>query len=196
MVRGRSESWNLRDLHMTETLERLMSHHGAGARAIVWEHNTHIGDARFTDMADDGMVNVGQLVREGHAGEGVFLVGFGSYRGSVIAGRQWEAPMQRLRVPPAREGSWEEILHRLGSDDRLLLLTDAPHTREWLQPWGHRAIGVVYHPETEHYGNYVPTVLPRRYDAFVYLDETQALHPLHVPAREEGEVPETFPSGV
>jgi len=196
MMRGGPDSWNVRDRHMAETLDRLMAHHGPDARAIVWEHNTHIGDARFTDMAEDGMVNVGQLVRERHGGEGVVLVGFGSYRGSVIAGRRWEAPMGPMPVPPARKGSWEHVLHRAGAEDKLLLLADADPTREWLQPRGHRAIGVVYKPEHEYYGNYVPTVLPRRYDAFLFLDETQALHPLHVPARAEGEVPETFPSGV
>src|SRR5205807_9830134 len=93
MIRGGPDSWNVRDRHMAETLERLMRHHGPDAKAIVWEHNTHIGDARFTDMADDGTVNVGQLVREGHAKEGVVLVGFGTHRGRVIAGQEWEAPM-------------------------------------------------------------------------------------------------------
>lgn len=197
MVRGGPESWNIRDRHMTETLERLMRHHGPAAKAIVWEHNTHIGDARFTDMAEQGEVNVGQLVRERHGDEGVVLVGFGSYQGSVIAGREWEVPMERMRVPPAREGSWENVLHQAGANDKLLLLASADQTRDLLQPRGHRAIGVVYHPEYERYGNYVPTVLPRRYDAFLYLDTSQALHPLHeVQPREEGEVPETYPSGV
>jgi erythromycin esterase-like protein len=196
MVRGGPESWNIRDRHMADTLDRLMAHHRAGAKAIVWEHNTHVGDARFTDMAEEGMLNVGQLAREHHSGEGVVLVGFGSHRGSVIAGLEWEAPMERMPVPPARAASWEDVLHRLGSDDRLLLFADADMTRELLQPRGHRAIGVLYHPHHEEYGNYVPTVLPRRYDAFLYLDETHALHPLRVPVREEGEVPETFPTGV
>ena len=195
MVRGGPESWNLRDRHMTETLERLMRHHGPEAKAIVWEHNTHIGDARYTDMADDGMVNVGQLVRQGHATEGVFLVGFGSHRGSVIAARDWEAPMERMPVPPAREGSWEDVLHRAGAADKLLLLEDVRDDDDFLVERGHRAIGVVDHPEYEHLGNYVPTVLPRRYDAFCYLDATAALHPLHLrPAPDK--VPETFPWGV
>jgi erythromycin esterase len=196
MVRGGPGSWNIRDRHMAETLERLTHHHGPGAKAIVWEHNTHIGDARFTDMADEGMVNLGQLARERHADEGVVLVGFGSYKGTVIAGREWEAPMERMRVPPAREGSWEQVLHEIGPEDRLLLLAGADHTREMVLPRGHRAIGVVYHPEYEYLGNYVPTVLPRRYDAFLYLDVTGALHPLPVEAHEEGEVPETYPTGV
>jgi erythromycin esterase-like protein len=197
MVRGGPDSWNIRDRHMTETLERLLRHHGPGAKAIAWAHNTHIGDARYTDMAGAGEVNVGQLVRERHGGDGVVLVGFGSYRGSVIAGRQWEAPMERLRVPPAREGSWEDVLHRAGAHDQLLLPAGARPAPELLGPRGHRAIGVVYRPEYERYGNYVPTVLPRRYDAFLYLNSTRALHPLHeVQPREEGEVPETYPWGV
>jgi erythromycin esterase len=196
MVRGGPESWNVRDRHTTETLERLMRHHGPEARAIVWEHNTHIGDARFTDMAEEGMVNIGQLVRERHENEGVVLVGFGSHRGTVIAAREWEAPMRIVSVPPARSGSWEDILHRAGSDNKLLLFADQDEAKPLLEQHGHRAIGVVYRPEHEHLGNYVPTILPRRYDAFLYLDETQALHPLPARARQEGEVPETFPSGV
>ena len=150
-----------------------MRHHGPRARAIVGEHNTHIGDARFTDMADLGEVNVGQLVRERHGHEGVVLVGFGSYRGRVIAGRRWDSPMERMRVPPAREGSWEDVLHQAGAEDKLMLLASAEPTPELLQPRGHRAIGVVYRPESECFGNDVPTVLPRRYDAFLYLDTTR-----------------------
>jgi erythromycin esterase-like protein len=144
-------------------------------------------------MADDGMVNVGQLVREGHDAEGVVLVGFGSYRGSVIAGKEWDAPMERMEVPPGREGSWEQVLHGAGAADRLLIFEDPTH--EMLRVRGHRAIGVVYHPEYERFGNYVPTVLPRRYDAFLFLDETTALRPLHMKA-DTHKVPETYPSGV
>ncbi len=196
MVRGGPESWNIRDRHMTETLERLMRHHGPDAKAIVWEHNTHIGDARFTDMAEDDMVNVGQLIREGHGEEGVVLVGFGSHHGSVIAGDEWDAPMERMTVPPARAGSWESVLHAAGADDKLLLFSSADSSGPMSERRGHRAIGVVYHPKYEHLGNYVPTVLPRRYDALLYLDETEALHPLHLVPRVEGELPETYPSGV
>src|SRR5207248_5911101 len=96
MLRGGPESWNIRDRHMGETLDRLLRQHGPAAKAIVWAHNTHIGDARFTDMAGEGMVNVGQLAREQYGEEDVALVGLGSYRGSVIAGRRWEAPMERM----------------------------------------------------------------------------------------------------
>jgi erythromycin esterase-like protein len=197
MVRGGPQSWNVRDHHMVLTLERLMRWHGPRSKAIVWAHNTDIGDARFTDMADDGTVNVGQLIREGHTPDDVVLVGFGSYRGRVIAGSEWEAPQQRMEVPPARPDSWEDMLNRAGPADRLLLLDGLRGDRAWLARLSHRAIGVVYHPTLEHLGNYVPTVLPRRYDAFLFLHETQALRPLHgVEVHDEGEVPETYPTGV
>jgi len=197
MIQGGPESWNIRDRHTAETLERLMRYHGAGAKVIVWEHNTHIGDARFTDMAREGMVNVGQLVRESHAAEGVVLVGFGSYQGEVIAADEWEAPQQRMPVPPGRPGSWEDVLHQAGEKNRLLLFDEVHDNAELLKERGHRAIGVVYHPNFESYGNYVPTVLPLRYDAFLFFSQTQALQPLHgVEVHDEGEVPETYPSGV
>lgn len=196
MVRGGPESWNVRDRHMVETLERLMRFHGPEAKAIVWEHNTHIGDARATDMAWSGMVNVGQLVREAHRLEDVVLVGFGSHRGGVIAGRQWGAPMEPMPVPEARAGSWEDALHRASGEDQMLLMEDVARFREFRESRGHRAIGVVYDPEYEYRGNYVPTILPDRYDAFLYVEETRALHPLPVEAREDAEPPETYPWNV
>ena len=195
MVRGGAASWNIRDTHMVETLERLMAHHGADAKAIVWEHNTHVGDARATDMARAGMVNVGQLVRQGHEEEGVVLVGFSSYEGSVIAGSEWGAPMRRLPVPPAQPGSWEAVLHEHSATDRLLIFAeDEPD--EMLEPRGHRAIGVVYDPRRERFGNYVPSVLPFRYDALVHLDRTTALRPLAMRVQADGEPPDTFPTGM
>jgi erythromycin esterase-like protein len=197
MVRANNESWNIRDRHMMQTLERLLDYHGPKARVIVWEHNTHIGDARFTDMAAEGMVNIGQLARQRLGEDNVVLVGFGSYRGSVIAGREWGAPHQTRPVPPARENSWEDVLHRIEPADKLLVFGPALG-REMLQWRGHRAIGVVYRPEYEQFGNYVPTVLPRRYDAFLFLDRTRALVPLAEPEGHviEEEVPETYPTGV
>ena len=206
MVRGGPESWNVRDHHMVDTLDRLMAHHrqtNPETKAIVWEHNTHIGDARFTNMASGGMVNVGQLVRQGHDEEGVVLVGFGSHRGTVIAGEEWGARMQRMHVPDARPESWEDVMHAaiVGAPDQpgaaLLVFEggDDGGIPDLDEPIAHRAIGVVYDPAHEHWGNYVPTVVPRRYDAFVFIDETKALSPLHMPVREE-EIPETFPSGM
>lgn len=194
MVSGGSESWNLRDRHMTNTLNRLMQYYGPDAKVIIWEHNTHIGDARYTDMAASGMFNVGQVVREEHGDDGVVLVGCGSYGGTVVAGRSWGAPMEVMDVPPARAGSWEQALHLMDGEDRLLLFHPPADAENALAvPRGHRAIGVVYHPEYE-LGNYVPTVLPLRYDAFLYLDQTQALHPLHIEPRPGP--PELYPWGV
>ncbi|MDO8502626.1 MAG: erythromycin esterase family protein [Gemmatimonadaceae bacterium] len=197
MVRGGPGSWNVRDNHMVETLNRLMSHHGRGAKAIVWEHNTHVGDARFTDMATSGMVNVGQLVRQEHERDGVVLVGFGTHRGTVIAGREWGATMERMRVPEAREGSYEHAMKLAGIEDSLFIFPagESDETRELREPRGHRAIGVVYNPHTEHWGNYVPTILPGRYDAFIYIEKTEAVDALHMAVLVDGEVPETFPSG-
>jgi erythromycin esterase-like protein len=199
MVRGGAASWNVRDRHMVETLDRLMMRHGHRARAIVWEHNTHIGDARFTDMAQSGMVNVGQLVRQAHARDGVVLVGFGTHHGSVIAGDEWGAPMHRRPVPDARDGSVEDLLHRAGTGRNGILLFDGSNDggiAGFHVPLPHRAIGVVYDPHGERWGNYVPTIVPRRYDAFLYLDETSALLPLHMPIFADGEVPETYPTGM
>jgi erythromycin esterase-like protein len=196
MVRGDSPSWNIRDRHMTETLERLMTHHGPRAKAIVWEHNTHVGDARYTDMAASGMVNVGQLVRQGQQFGDVVLIGFSTHHGSVIAGEAWGAAVQRMSLPPARPGSWEDVLHHAAPDKQLIVFRPDGTSNVMLAPRGHRAIGVVYRPQYEAFGNYVPTIMPLRYDALIYLDKTHALHPLHVPASFEHEVPETFPSGV
>jgi erythromycin esterase-like protein len=202
MLGGGPDSWNLRDLHMADTLDRILAEHGSQTRAVVWAHNTHVGDARHTEMANVGMLNLGQLARERHGPDDVVIVGFGSHQGTVIASRGWEEPMQRMRVPEAQRRSWEAVMHDAIGMDSLLVLSgidglsriDDP---EVLAPRGHRAIGVVYRPEHEA-GNYVPTVLPRRYDAFVYLDRTTALHPLHRVGVEapEPEAPETFPSGM
>ncbi|MBP1966803.1 erythromycin esterase family protein [Paenibacillus aceris] len=178
MVRHDAESWNIRDRHMTEALRRLAQHHGPDAKVIVWEHNTHIGDARATDMQADGMVNVGQLVREAHGEADVFAIGFGTYRGTVIAAKAWGEPVATMQVPAAQPGSWEELMHRAGAHDQILLLRkeDPVLGHEVL---GHRAIGVVYRPAYER-GNYVPSVMARRYDAFVHVDESHALRPLTI----------------
>jgi erythromycin esterase-like protein len=183
MVRGSSESWNVRDVHMVDTLDRLLDH--AGGPAVVWEHNTHIGDARATDMSGAGMVNVGQLLRERHGTDDVVLVGLGGYRGGVIAGDQWGAQMQRMPVPDARSGSLEALLHEEVGADSLFVVPrgDRP---AWLERrLDHRAIGVVYRPERERWGNYVPTVLGERYDAFLYLEDTSPLQPLHLERADE-----------
>jgi erythromycin esterase len=181
MVRSSTNSWNIRDQHMTQTINRLMQLHGPEAKIIVWEHNTHVGDARATDMAAEGMVNVGQLVREQHQAEGVYIVGFGSYQGSVIAGSAWEAPMQRMNVPPAQPQSWEALMHAITPADKIIITKEWRDDPELMKTRGNRAIGVVYDPKREQ-GNYVPTQLADRYDAFLFIDKTQALKPLNLPS--------------
>lgn len=189
------ESWNVRDRHMVETLNTLVDYHDPDAKVIVWEHNTHIGDARATDMVRSGLVNVGQLVREQHEEDGVVLVGFGSYEGSVIAGSHWGANMRRMEVPEAIGNSLENELHNQQPGNKLIILDEDREVQEaFAERKGHRAIGVVYYPERER-GNYVPTRLSQRYDAFLFIDRTQALHPLKIEA--DGHLtPETYPFGI
>jgi erythromycin esterase-like protein len=203
MIRGGATSWNVRDHHMVETLERLMLHHGPLSKAIIWEHNTHVGDARFTDMARHGMVNVGQLVREAHGGsprdgDGVVLVGFGTHRGTVVAGSEWGAPMRNMRMPLARDGSWEDDLHEALGENGMLIFdgSDNGAVSGLDQPVDHRAIGVVYDPGAERWGNYVPTIIPRRYDAFLFIDETHGVDAMHMPVAVGSELPETYPTGL
>jgi erythromycin esterase len=199
MVHGGPDSWNVRDTHMADTLDRLLEHYdarvpGRRARAVVWEHNTHVGDARYTDMSDAGMVNVGQLARERHGEQDVVIVGFGSHHGSVIAGASWGAPMQRMPLPPARGGSVETLLHEAVADATALFVVP-PDSPDWLvRELPHRAVGVVYRPQAERWGNYVPTVLGRRYDAFCWFDESRALSPLAGTHPRDGEL-ETYPYG-
>ena len=194
MVRSNSESWNIRDLHMSDTLDRLCDHFGPESRALVWAHNTHVGDARATDMAHAGMINIGQITREKYGVDEVALVGFGSHRGEVIAAAEWGASERVLEVPVAIRGSHEDLLHSaLGYPAVLDFGTD--RSGAWLRAHrGHRAIGVVYQPRHE-FGNYVPTVMGRRYDALIWLEDTTPLEPLrHEPPPREAEL-ETAPSG-
>jgi erythromycin esterase-like protein len=179
MIGGGRRSWNIRDLHMADTLDRLLDHHGGegGGRGIVWAHNTHVGDARATAMAGSGELNIGQLARERHGADQVVLVGFGGHRGTVLAGDAWGAPVETMPVPPARAGSLEDVLHH-GAPERALFVWPPDRPDLLTDELDHRAIGVVYHPERERWGNYVPTVLGERYDAFVWFDETTALRPL------------------
>jgi erythromycin esterase len=195
MLKGGGASWNARDSHMQETLEKLLDFHGSGSKAIVWAHNTHIGDAAFTDMADAGMYNIGGLSRHTFGTDQTVLVGFGCYAGSVIAGSSWGDPMRIMQVPPSIKNSWEHCLHEAGTTNKLLLMDDIRDTVLAEQAIGHRAIGVVYHPEYERRGNYVPSIVAKRYDAFLFIDKTKALHPLHIHP-DPHLVPETYPFGV
>ncbi|WP_207915812.1 erythromycin esterase family protein [Flavobacterium caseinilyticum] len=196
MIKRGSTSWNIRDEHMVSTIDRLMKFHGKDSKIIVWEHNTHIGDARATDMAAEGMVNVGQLLREQYAADGVIAVGFGSYQGSVVAGREWGDSMRKIKVPEAIHGSWEHAFHKANNgQNRLLLMNKVKEEKCLFSPIDHRAIGVVYNPEHEKFGNYVPSILPERYDAFIFIDETNALHPINIEVNGN-QIPETYPFGM
>ena len=192
MVKSDDESWNIRDRHMVDALQSIVKFYGNDAKVIIWEHNTHVGDARYTDMKDGGMVNVGQLVRETYGENNVFIIGSGSYSGSVIASDQWGGPITTMSVPPAQNGSWEELLHRTGAGNKIVLSSELKQNNALMQSIGQRAIGVVYDPNNEN-GNYVPSVIPNRYDAFVFTDRTSALHPINVSTRNEP--PDTYPSG-
>jgi erythromycin esterase len=192
MMRFDNESWNVRDRHMMETLHRLRTFHGGG-KVIVWEHNTHIGDARATSMKRGGMVNIGQLAREQYGKEEVALVGFGSWSGTVVAGEEWGAPMNIMQLPPAREGSIEHYLHTTFGRNGYLLFSEGVEG-PFYEPVPHRAVGVVYHPDRERQGNYVPSVMAERYDAFIHFDRTKALHPLHLEPYAR-QTPDTFPFG-
>ncbi|WP_141584823.1 erythromycin esterase family protein [Actinomadura sp. WMMA1423] len=193
MVHGGPESWNVRDVHMADTLDRLMDFHGG--KAVVWAHNTHVGDARATDMAAAGMVNLGQLARERHGAEGVVLVGFAGGPGEVVAAQNWGGPMEVMHVPPPEPGSLEEVLAESELHRGMFIVPPEPDKPPFLtETLGHRAIGVVYDPDLDR-RHYVPTRLADRYDALCWFRTTSALQPLHLEAARRGEL-ETMPTGV
>jgi erythromycin esterase-like protein len=193
MFRGGVESWNLRDRHMAETLEQLSAHleHRSGhGKVAVWEHNSHLGDNRATELGQAGQLNVGQLVRERH-GRQALLVGFTTYTGTVTAASEWGGPAERKQVRRALPGSWEEMFHESGKPAFLLNPVELPGRRL------ERAIGVVYQPQTERVSHYFHTRLADQFDAVIHLDETTALEPLERTSEwDAGELPETFPTGV
>src|SRR5256886_1468900 len=198
MFRGRVESWNLRDQHMAETLGALVTHlnaQGQTAKVAVWEHNSHLGDARATYMADHGELNVGQLVRERYGSEAV-LVGFTTHRGTVTAASDWDGPAERKRVRPALEDSYEASFHDADIPNFLLPLR-GPDSEAFRDSRLERAIGVIYLPQTERQSHYFEARLSDQFDAVIHFDETSALQPLERQALwETGEPPETFPTGM
>ena len=197
MMRGDAESWNVRDQHMLETLELLLDRYGADSRAIIWAHNTHIGDYRATDMLSSGYVNLGGLARERFGEDAVRLIGFTTYHGSVVAASGWGEDPQMMQVPPAREGSLEGLLHDLDLPRAMIPIRgQPPETLAALsEEIGHRAIGVVYDPDRERMGQYVPTRLAGRYDGLYFIDRTEAVTPLAIPV-DLSEEPESWPSGL
>jgi erythromycin esterase-like protein len=200
MFRGRVSSWNLRDRHMAETLDSLVAYlsaQGSPAKVVVWEHNSHLGDARATSMGKAGEWNVGQLVRERH-GRDAILVGFTTHHGTVTAASNWDAPAERKRVRPALENSYEALFHDVDMPRFLLTFRNTDHASVVLrEPLLERAIGVIYRPETERASHYFHARLSKQFDAVVHFDETRAVEPLERTVEwEAGEVPETFPTGI
>jgi erythromycin esterase-like protein len=198
MFRAEVSSWNLRDRHMAATLDALDHHLDqqlGRSRIVVWEHNSHVGDARATDMKRRGEFNVGQLARQRY-GDDCALVGFTTYSGEVTAASYWGEAPRRRRVLPALRGSYEDVLHGLGGHD-FWFRTDARAIPDTLrQPRLERAIGVIYRPETERRSHYLVSRLLSQYDAVVHLDHTHAVEPLdRDPLWDAGEPPETFPTG-
>jgi erythromycin esterase-like protein len=192
-------SWNLRDRHMAETLEALASHLGRGGRAkiVVWAHNSHVGDARVTEMGQRGELNIGQIARERYGRDAV-LVGQTTDHGTVTAASDWDGPAERKRVRPGMPGSYEALFHMTDLNRFMLLWGDGDAATEALrEPLLERAIGVIYRPDTERISHYFRTRLPNQFDAVLHFDETRAVEPLERNAEwEKGEVPETFPFAV
>jgi len=194
MFGGRVSSWNLRDRHMAETIDALAQHLGRNARIVVWEHNSHLGDARATAMGREGELNVGQLVREKH-GDDARLIGFTTYHGTVTAASEWDGPAEHKRVRPGMPGSYEALLHDAGVSDFVLPLRGNSAARALEDERLERAIGVIYLPATERLSQYFEASLPRQFDAVIHIDETRAVEPLERFEREHTrEMPETFPS--
>jgi len=197
MYYGGPESWNLRDTHMFETLEHILEAHGPEAKAVVWAHNSHIGDARATDMgAVRDELNIGQLCRE-RFGDAAALIGLGTHTGTVAAATDWDGDMEVKRVRPSRADSVERLCHDAGVPRFLLdLRRDEALRRRLAETRLERFIGVIYRPETELMSHYSDVALSRQFDAYVWFDETRAVTPLGPKHAPRGEVPETYPFGV
>lgn len=199
MFRGRVSSWNLRDSHMADTVEALLAHLGRDgheSRLVVWAHNSHLGDARATEMGVRGEHNVGQLLRE-RFGPAVFSVGFTTHTGTVTAATDWDAPAELKNVVPSLPGSYERLLHDCGRD-RFYLSLSSPDVRKALrEPRLERAIGVIYRPETERGSHYFHARLPDQFDSVIHIDVTSAVAPLErLGATDEAEIPETYPTAL
>jgi erythromycin esterase-like protein len=201
MFRRRVSSWNLRDRHMAQTLDELVAHldrQGEPAKVVVWAHNSHLGDARATQMGVAGELNLGQLVRERYGRDSV-LIGFTTYSGSVTAASDWGGPAERKRARPALPESYETLFHNLGIPRLALRLRDAGRAASALRdPRLERAIGVIYRPETERLSHYFHARLSDQFDAVLHFDRTHAVEPLERTSEWEAgeEAPETFPTGI
>lgn len=199
MYRSGISSWNLRDRHMASTLEALIAHlegRKGRTKAVVWAHNSHVGDARATAMGSRGELNIGQLARQ-HYGDDAFLIGFSTYDGHVSAASDWGGPVERKRVRPARIDSHEALLHEVSTPQYWLATSDLARDEHLSALRLERAIGVIYRPETELQSHYFGAVLTRQFDVVIHIDRTRALEPLEVTSLwDRGEPPETFPRGL
>ncbi len=200
MFGDHAASWNLRDRHMADTLDQLLAHldrHGGTARIVVWEHNSHIGDARATEMGSRGELNIGQLMRQRHGRDAV-NVGFTTYAGTVTAASEWGAPAERKRIRPALADSYEALLHATRIPAFLLCPLAAGDTgRALREPRLERAIGVIYRPQTERQSHWFAASATQQFDALVHIDHTRAIEPLErTQTWELGEPPETYPSAL
>ena len=201
MYEGAADSWNQRDSHMFETLCALLEARGPRAKAVVWAHNSHIGDARFTEMGiARGELNIGQLAKE-KFGDQAMLVGFGTHTGTVAAADDWDSPMRVKRVNPSLEESYERLSHDSGVERFLLDLREKanrPVIARLLEPMLERFIGVIYRPETERWSHYSHAILPDQFDAWVWFDETEAVAPLPGETRpgDQTSADETWPFGL
>jgi erythromycin esterase-like protein len=200
MYAGRHEGWNLRDTHMADTADALAAHlsrRGQPARMVIWAHNSHLGDARATQLGEQGELNLGQLLRERH-GKATFNVGFTTYTGVVIAAHEWDEPGLRRRIRPAIPGSYEHLLHQVGVPNFLLRMEDLGEAASGLRERRlERAIGVIYAPRTERWSHYFLADLPAQFDAVLHYDVTRALRPLDADAgHEEEDAPDTYPFGL
>lgn len=197
MYSSLASSWNLRDEHMFETLQTLLTFKGKSSKAIIWAHNSHIGNALATDMSKRGEFNIGQLCRE-QFGEDTYLIGFGTYEGTVAAASNWDEPMEIKRVRPALKESYEGLFHSLNIPNFMLPLR-AEHqknAREILTTSRlERAIGVIYRPETERLSHYFYANLPRQFDDYIWIDQTTAVTPLTPASQASRQVPDTYPFG-
>jgi len=200
MFSGPAPSWNLRDRHMADTLDQLQVHlarHGDAGKVVVWEHNSHVGDARSTEMAERGELNLGQLMRERHAHDAV-LVGFTTYAGTVTAASDWGGQAERKRVRPALPGSYEALLHDAGIPAFLLCpLGESRSGRALREPRLQRAIGVIYRPQSERASHWFAACASQQFDALVHIDVTRAVEPLERTGTWDlGEPPETYPTAL
>jgi protein-L-isoaspartate(D-aspartate) O-methyltransferase len=196
MYYGSRASWNLRDSHMFETLKNLLAHHGPQSKAIIWAHNSHVGDSAATEMSLRGEFNIGQLCRK-EFGRAACLIGFGTNRGTVAAASNWDAPMEVKTVRDAIAGSYERLCHEAGVARFILPLRNpAPQTliAGLSEPRLERAIGVIYRPETELQSHYFQAVLPQQFDEYIWFDETHAVTPLKTEEIEG--FPQTYPFGL